>query len=573
MTRTKLLITISAIVFIPWFIWTWGFCRFYIEPGQMAVITAKSGKTLPPGQILADKGQKGVRKEVLGEGRHFLNPIMFSREIMRMITIPAGKVGIVTSKVGADLPPGEFLAQPDQKGIWQKVLGPGKYRMNPYGYQIDIVDAISIPVGYAGVVTSLSGQQAVTGQFAEKGQKGVRKDILQPGLYYINPKEFKIDILEVGINQVSLLGRTGGEIITKSQMASQNAPMEELDNKMLEKQTRKRMDYVSENVQSFRVPAASTASGSKKARTTQVEGSKLQQMADTEEPMLGLSEYVEFPSRDGFNISLDMTVEIELMPNNIAWIFSQYGDLPALVDKVIMPQITSISRNKGSEYGAQDFIMGEGREKFQNELTRALATVLGLKQVVVHNALIRHVEVPMQILDPIQQASIAIEQNLTNKEKQNTAKKLAELNTEQTLIDQRRQQVGQETEKIRAEIKADQEKQVAEIKAGTEKGVAEIAKETAGISANTIRKLSQAGASALKMTEGEKANGLQLKAKAFDDPSAYTLHELANKLNTNVLINIIHAGQGTLWTDMEKAKASDLGGAVILQQQQNEKRK
>jgi hypothetical protein len=52
-----------------------------------------------------------------------------------------------------------------------------------------------------------------------------------------------------------------------------------------------------------------------------------------------------------------------------------------------------------------------------------LAATLGEKKIVVHNALIRHVVVPDQILDPIQQASIAIEQNLTNKERQNTAKK------------------------------------------------------------------------------------------------------------------------------------------------------
>ncbi len=79
---------------------------------------------------------------------------------------------------------------------------------------------------------------------------------------------------------------------------------------------------------------------------------------------------------------------------------------------------------------------------------------------IIHNALIRHVNVPDQILSPIQEASIAIEQDLTNKEKQNTARKQAELNTELGLIEQRREQVAQETEKLRAEIKADQERQV-----------------------------------------------------------------------------------------------------------------
>lgn len=99
---------------------------------------------------------------------------------------------------------------------------------------------------------------------------------------------------------------------------------------------------------------------------------------------------------------------------------------------------------------------------------------------MVHDALIRHVNVLTQILDPIQQASIAIEQDLTNKEKQNTARKQAELNTELGLVEQRRRaQVAQETEKLKAEIQADQEKQVAQLQAEAMRQAAEIEKQTA----------------------------------------------------------------------------------------------
>jgi hypothetical protein len=230
-----------------------------------------------------------------------------------------------------------------------------------------------------------------------------------------------------------------------------------------------------------------------------------------------------------------------------------------------MPQITSISRNKGSEYRAKDFIVGEGREKFQNDLTAALARVLKEKDLLVHNALIRHVVVPMQILDPIQQASIAIEQDLTNKEMQNTAKRQAELNTETSLIEQRRQEVAQETEKIKAEIMADQRKQVAETMATALKRVAEIEMETAGIRVDVVRKVETARAQAVKMVEGERATGLQLKAEAFGDPAAYALWELAEQLNPDVKINIFHAGEGTLWTDLDDARMGDLGGAKVVE--------
>lgn len=281
---------------------------------------------------------------------------------------------------------------------------------------------------------------------------------------------------------------------------------------------------------------------------------------------LSLDQVVEFPSRDGFEISLDMTVEFELLPEQIASIYQSYGDLPAVVDNIIMPQILSVSRLKGSAYRAKDFIVGEGREQFQSDLKETLARALGGKRIVIHNALIRHVNVPMQILDPIQQASIAVEQNLTNKEKQNTARKQAELNTEQGLIEQRREQVAQETEKLKAEVAADREKQVAEIGAEGQKQVAEIRKETAAVRADKVRTLGQAQAEVVTLVEGEKAAGFALKAAALGDPQAYTLWEFADSLNGEVKVNILHAGSGTLWTDIEQRALGNLGGAKVLQQ-------
>jgi len=329
---------------------------------------------------------------------------------------------------------------------------------------------------------------------------------------------------------------------------------------MLAKQEQKRADYFSKS-KSF--------AESRSRQGQQVNFAAGKKLADTApaplaEGEMNLMELVSFPSRDGFTISLDMTVEFELNPGDIAGIYNRYGDLPAVVDKIIMPQITSISRNKGSEYRAKDFIVGEGREQFQNDLTDALEETLGAKDIRVYNALIRHVEVPDEIRAPIQQASIAIEQDLTNKERQNTARKEAELNTELSLIKQRGEQVMQETEKLKAEIAADLDKQVATIQAETLKKEAEIRKATAAISADKVRVIGQAEASALEKVDGERAKGLQLKTAAFGDPIAYAKWVFADNLNPKMKLNIIHAGEGTLWTDLEKTGFAELGGAQQL---------
>jgi len=493
-------IIVAALLYGCYLRWMWGFCRFYVAADQMAIVTAKDGRDLPPGQILADRGQKGIWREPLGEGRYFLNPISHEWRIVPLLSIPAGKVGIVTSKDGRDLPPGEFLAEEGQKGIRKNVLGPGRYRLNPEGYSVTLADAINIPIGYVGVVTSLSGTKAPDGEFAGPGQKGVRREILQPGLYYVNPNAYKIDVLEIGLNQVSLTGRGGGQVLTKNKVAVQNEAMERLALNVLATQQVRRNEYMDQKSEgdamknrSFKTEGAVAA---KPSRVQTKSGAPKSQMpVNTSLSSFELSQFVEFPSRDGFEIQLDMTLEFELEPDKIAEIMLKYGDLPAVVDKIIMPQIQSISRLKGSSYRAQDFILGEGREKFQNELKDTLAGVLQKKDIKVYNSLIRHVEVPQEILQPIQQASLAVEQNLTNIARQNTARKQAELNTEESLIEQRRQQVMQETEKLVAEIQAQQEKSVAQICAGTGLKTAEIARDTAAVRAAVSAAASSGGQS------------------------------------------------------------------------------
>jgi hypothetical protein len=49
-------------------------------------------------------------------------------------------------------------------------------------------------------------------------KKGCGRTFCNQGLYYINPKELQVDLLEIGVNQVSLQGKTGGEVITKGQI-------------------------------------------------------------------------------------------------------------------------------------------------------------------------------------------------------------------------------------------------------------------------------------------------------------------------------------------------------------------
>ena len=562
------------------FAFVWTCCRVYVGPGEMAIVTSKTGDELPPGAILAEPGQKGVQRIPLGEGRHFLNPVTHDWRIVAAITIPAGSVGVVTSKNGRELAPGEILAPDrDSKGVWKDVLGPGRYRLNPEGYDVKVMSAINIPIGYVGVVTSQTGKPAAAGSFAGPGEKGVMEKVLQPGLYYVNPRAYQVDVVEIGMNQVSIVGKSGTVVLTKAQSQSANG-LDELQRMTLQKQVQKRAEYVTQNAdlgivdedsarnfsnwsQSVsgslsRAPVArKSVSGNRYLQTASAAREEAAAPARTNasQSQLPANDSVAFgmKSSDGFAIMLDMTVEFELMPEKISKIFMLYGDLPAVVSKIIMPQILSISRMKGSDYKAREFIDGEGRQKFQEEMTAELVRVLGEKHILVRNAIVRHVEVPEEILAPIQSAAVAKEQDLTNKTQQDTEKRRAELNTEIAKVDQLKREVEQETAKLVATVAAEMKKDVAEINAETKLKAAEIDLECAKIQAKITETRGSAEVKAKFLVENEEALGIKRRASAFKDPSLWADLTFADALNPAVNIRVIHSGEGTLWTDLKGA--------------------
>ena len=546
---------VAVVVVFLGFLWT--SCRVYVPAGYMAIVTAKTGDPLPPGRILAEPGEKGVQRMPLAEGRHFLNPINNDWRIVRATTIPAGSVGVVTSKTGKELAAGEILApDEDSKGVWRRVLGPGTYRLNPEGYDIAVMSAINIPIGYAGVVTSLTGKPAPKGQFAGPGEKGVREKILQPGLYYVNPRAYQVDVVEVGMNQVSIVGKSGTVVLTKAQSTSANG-LAELQQNTLSSQIAKRADYMNRNAdlgivaQSDAARLSQSQAASNMKRQSPPPSAAVPAVPVSDSVAFGMNQFVQFPSSDGFAIMLDMTVEFELMPESISRIYMLYGDLPAVVSKIILPQILSVSRMKGSGYKAREFIDGEGRQKFQKEMTDELVKILGEKSILVRNAIVRHVEVPSDILQPIQETSIAKEQDLTNKTQQETAKKQAKLNTELAMVDQRKRETEQETEKITATIAAEMRKDVAGIAADAQLKVAEINLNAAKIQAEITRTRGEAEAKAKFLVENEKALGAKRRAGVFKDAGTLADLQFVDSLSPNLSIRVLHSGEGTLWTDLK----------------------
>ncbi len=217
---------LSSVVFaggamVAVFIFVWFFCRIEPGAGEIAVLIHKTGKNLPPEQLLATGPEwKGIQLDVLSEGRYFYNPYAWGWKIHKMTDIPANRLGVVTRLFGDDLPPGQILATENSKGILAEVLSPGKYRLNPYAYRVEIFEALNIRPGHVGVQTALTGQDILGNDLpaerrntflVEDNMKGVLPLVLDPGTYYLNP--YLVNVVEVNL-QSQRFEMSGEDIIT-----------------------------------------------------------------------------------------------------------------------------------------------------------------------------------------------------------------------------------------------------------------------------------------------------------------------------------------------------------------------
>ncbi|MFO0959351.1 MAG: SPFH domain-containing protein [Isosphaeraceae bacterium] len=178
-------------------------CKIEVPTGYQAILIRKVGTNLPNEHVIAPASKagayfKGIQPGVLTEGRYFYNPYFWAWEIYPQKVIPSGKLAVRLSMVGEELPTGQILAEEGQKGIRRKVEGPGRYPYNKYAEDFEEHEPVVIPPGYRGVVTLLTGAEPkdpnVT--LVGKGERGVQKETLPPGTYPINPYEQRIGVVD-----------------------------------------------------------------------------------------------------------------------------------------------------------------------------------------------------------------------------------------------------------------------------------------------------------------------------------------------------------------------------------------
>lgn len=496
-------------------IWKWMVEAVDVPPDKMLVVVAKTGKEMPAGKIIAGDGEKGVRLTPYGTGRHFFNPFLYERQLHPQVIVGPGELGVVINKFGKELPPGEFLASKEQRGIQRDVLLPGTYKLNPYAFEVKIVKMVEIEPGHVGVIAARSGKTA-TGQLAEEGERGVQKRVLEPGLYALNPEAFSVESIEIGFNQITM-AHAG---------------------KLPETQT--------------------TGQGVEKSRAVPGRPQARQQDVRSAAPNKAVLGAVKFPSSDGFEITIDVTLLWQLLPSDAPEVFARYGNIHKIEENILIPQINSTARIKGSTFGAVDFIVGDKREEFQSAFQETIEKTLKEKRLQVDLALVQDTLVPDNISGPIQDSRIAAEWNITNVEKIKTEAKKAQLDETVGLIRQIEQVVEYETQRLEGNTAAEREKSVNQLAAEGRLQVADLARQTASIKADTKRKIGGAEAKVVEMKGKAEGEGFAQQVAAAGSAGDYNALQFAKQLPERVKLSLIYAGNGTLWTDLEKASVAPM---------------
>ncbi len=204
--RTWIVLGVCAVgLFLVYQLWVWEVERVEVAPDHFLVKVHLWGNNLPEGAILApDDSYKGIQRELLPEGRHFLNPLLYSYEKVKLLEVPVGQCAVLTRKAGAEisaerLAQGEYLAHGEfgdpsgERGIVEKVLLPGKHRVNPYEYSWTLVKAVRVESNQVGVRVLKWGKDPKTLKdrkspyVVPEGYRGVQEKTVPSGDYYLNP--------------------------------------------------------------------------------------------------------------------------------------------------------------------------------------------------------------------------------------------------------------------------------------------------------------------------------------------------------------------------------------------------
>lgn len=449
---------------------------------------------------------------------------------VRRVVVGPDEVLVLMKKHGTRSLPGDEIIiprMPDQKadaarykqwkekygdcnGILEETFPAGTYfKFSPFDYErfvYDVRTSASVPNDKVGIVIKKFGQKLDDGQILAdpaRDQRGPLPIILRPGRYNEYSNRFAYDIKQIDPITVDP-GYRGVVTLMASAMAKN-------PNRYL-------VDEFQRGVQPVTEPEGFLYVNPFEKRVTPVS------IRSHRFEMTG-EDAIKFPSSDSFEIKLDGFVEWSIVPDKLPLVYTQYGEgnelIPYLQEKVILPYARSFSRLVGSQYNARDFISGDTKLTFQAEFESKLSEACRKQGIEVLQALVRDIEPPEQIKNPINEREVAKQQINSLMQQIQVAKSQADLATQEQMATQN-QKIGEANKQVVTVVKkAEQERDVAVTQAQQGLSVAKLRLEAAQQEADAIVAKGQADANVVLLNKQAEAEPLRQQVEAFGDGTTY----------------------------------------------------
>ncbi|MEC4005177.1 SPFH domain-containing protein [Flavobacterium sp. SUN052] len=572
-----------------------------VPEDKIGLITKKfvlfgSDKSLPDGRIIATKGEAGYQAKTLAPGLYWGMWIwQYSVDMTSFTIIPEGKIGLILSKDGKEIPTGRILARKissdnfqdaeaflnngGQKGRQTAFITTGSYRINTFIFEIVIVDQVKIYENMIGIVTALDGEPIPDGQIAGKnvsnhnnfqdfdmfleagGNRGLQPQVMLAGSYYINSWAIQIEqnpMTDVPIGYVgvviSYIGEDGldvtgehfkhGNIVSKGQRGVWMEPLGP-GKYALNKYTTKLES----------VPTTNLVLNWADARS---ESHNLDHNLST----------ITVRSKDGFPFNLDVSQIIHVPANEAPKVIARFGSMTNLVSQVLEPTIGNYFRNSAQESDVISFL--STRKERQESAKNHIKVVLDEYNVNAVDTLIGDIVPPDSLMKTLTDRKIAEEEQKTYQTQKMAQEQRQGMEKETAIADMQKEivkasqsvEIAQRTadatvkkaegDATSLKLNVNAEAEATKMRANAE---AEATKARAGAQAEATKLNASAEAEKISKTglaEAEKimaigkstaeAYQLQVSAMGEDNFAKYKITEEIGKGNIKVIPDVLISG-------------------------------
>lgn len=446
------------------------------------VIKRFATRNLPPGQLMALRGEAGYQADTLPPGLHFFY-WRWQYSIVRtsLIYVPQGELALVIANAGEPIPPGRilgrsvdcnhfqnaraFLANGGEKGRQLGVLTAGQYRINTalftiitswnaneQGLNNSLLRITKVEPDRVGIVTTLDGTPITDGEIAGTtvaahdnfqnaqvfldagGRRGLQEQVLLSGQWNLNPwfaQVEQVPMVEIPIGHVGVVISYVGQIHEDVSGADF-----------------KHGDLVLIGHKGVWVTPLLPGKHPLNTRIMRVE------LVPTTNIVLNWATRTEahhydaklssitVRSKDGFAFNLDVSQIIHIGANEAPRVISRAGSLQNLVDHVLQPLVGNYFRNSAQDYTVLDFL--SARSHRQAEAASHIETALREYDVEAIDTLIGDISPPDSLMKTQTDRKIAQEQQKTYEMQESAEKQRQQLVRQTSLADIQHEVVGAE---------------------------------------------------------------------------------------------------------------------------------